>query len=48
VLARGIGEIDLETYQGGLVFNEDISNADVKVVASDRAILSQELETDNH
>ena len=50
--ALGAGEgnwrIDLEAYQGGLVFNEDISNADVKVVASDRAILSQELETDNH
>ena len=31
-----------------LVFNVDIGNADVKVVASNGAILVQELETDDH
>ena len=43
-----VGEVDLETCQDALVFNVDIGNADVKVVASNGAILVQELETDDH
>jgi hypothetical protein len=49
VLPTGVvGEVDLETCQGALVFNVDIGNADVKVVVSNGAILGQELETDDH
>jgi uncharacterized membrane protein YkoI len=43
-----VGEVDLETYQGALVFNVDIGNADVKVVASNGAILHKDLETPDH
>ena len=37
-----VGEIDLEMYQGTLVFNVDIGNLDVKVDASNGAVLGQE------
>ena len=43
-----VGEVDLETYHGALVFNLDIGNADVKVVASNGAILDKDLETPDH
>ena len=34
-----LGEVDLETYQGRLVFNVDVGVHDVKVDASDGSIL---------
>ena len=39
-----LGEVDLEMYQGRLVFNVDIGNQDVKVDAEDGAVLGYELE----
>ena len=39
-----LGEVDLEMYQGRLVFNVDIGNRDVKVDAEDGAVLGFELE----
>jgi uncharacterized membrane protein YkoI len=36
----GLGEIDLEHYQGKLVFNVDIGDKDVKVDASSGAVLA--------
>ena len=35
----GLGEIDLEMYQGVLVFNVDIGTQDVKVDAADGTVL---------
>ena len=35
-----VGEVDLEHYQGNLVFNVDVGDKDVKVDASNGAILS--------
>ena len=37
-----LGEVDLEDYQGHLVFNIDIGDKDVKVDASDGAVLGYE------
>ena len=34
-----LGEVDLETYQGRLVFNVDIGDKDVKVDAADGTVL---------
>ena len=42
----GVGEIDLEFYQGQLVFNVDIGRYDVKVDASDGTVLGQETDDD--
>ena len=39
-----LGEVDLEMYEGRLVFNVDVGNQDVKVDAADGAILGQVLE----
>lgn len=37
-----LGEVDLETYRGKLVFNVDIGKYDVKVDAASGAVLGQE------
>ena len=34
-----LGEVDLEMYQGGLVFNIDVGDKDVKVDAGDGTVL---------
>ena len=39
-----IGEIDLEMYQGRLVFNVDVGDLDVKVDAENGTVLGQEKE----
>lgn len=39
-----IGEIDLETYDGTLVFNVDVGDKDVKVDASNGEVLSTNLD----
>ena len=36
-----VGEVDLELYEGRLVFNVDVGNLDAKVDAADGAILGQ-------
>jgi hypothetical protein len=41
-----IGEIDLETYQGTLVFNVDVGKVDVKVDAATGLVLGQERDDD--
>ena len=40
----GLGEVDLEYYQGALVFNVDVGNQDVKVDASTGSVLGFETE----
>jgi len=40
VASGPVGEVDLEHYQGNLVFNVDVGDKDVKVDASNGAILS--------
>ena len=42
----GLGEIDLETYEGKLVFNVDVGNLDIKVDAADGSVLG--LVMDDH
>ena len=37
-----LGEVDLETYAGRLVFNVDVGDRDVKVDASDGSVLGYE------
>ena len=37
-----LGEVDLEMYQGRLVFNVDVGNLDIKVDAADGTVLGQE------
>ena len=39
-----LDEIDLEFYQGVLVFNVDVGNKDVKVDAADGAVLGYEID----
>ena len=41
-----LGEVDLETYQGRLVFNVDIGDKDVKVDAADGTALGHESDDD--
>jgi uncharacterized membrane protein YkoI len=40
VASGSVGEIDLEHYNGNLVFNVDIGDKDVKISASDGAVLA--------
>ena len=42
-----LGEVDLETYAGRLVFNVDIGDRDVKVDASDGSVLGYERDDEN-
>lgn len=42
-----VGEVDLEFYQGRLVFNVDIGDQDVKVDAENGTVLGQESEDAN-
>lgn len=42
-----VGEVDLETYAGTLVFNVDIGDRDVKVDASDGSVLGYEQDDEN-
>jgi len=39
-----VGEVDLEDYQGHLVFNVDIGDHDVKVDAADGTVLSSSVD----
>jgi uncharacterized membrane protein YkoI len=41
-----LGEVDLEMYEGNLVFNVDVGDKDVKVDASDGTVLAQVSEDD--
>ena len=42
-----LGEVDLEMYQGRLVFNVDVGNLDIKVDAEDGRVIGQEAEEPN-
>ncbi len=42
-----LGEVDLEMYQGRLVFNVDVGTADVKVDAANGSVLGQEFDDAN-
>ncbi len=43
-----LGEVDIEHYNGVLVFNIDIGDKDVKVDAGDGTVLGSETDDDDH